>query len=984
MRMVNELNHLFLYPSTTKVYAPIDQDDKKKGSAIFLLTPDLKTSIDLTKLDYVHNPNLFTSFYIDRDPLGLINNRATAKIIDEKEENALSEAMVNAMAGSVKFKFDDNTSIMDTQYIRDVYNKDTVKHYARLLGIARVPDKINVVVHPTLSHLRKSPPKYIKQMDDDYYSYFDKGTIHVISKMVYDPESMRGDYNIYLLIELLYAIMISYNENLAFVPTMGIAMSIAGLEEWMKKNKGNVIKGSEPLEFAHSVGVITKRHGFSMVTKYIRTADINIFASYTYRNVMGAVKKAIFESDLSYYERQRLLPADFGIPEKRKYPIHDEAHVRAAIKLFNNCDPEDEKELAEAIIKRMKRFGIMDVKVSPSNRFSKYYKPKSNGKKHFHESVSLNSSNGYNRFPLSNKNPHDEFEELKNKSFDNNQCGEVFTDKDGNLVAWYMTTKDDNDNVWITDIESHDDDAYQYLIGAAMDYQNADYARTSDDSLYERLKSFGFKDIYETNTGERKLCIKESYDSSFNWEQVKEVCDSLSPYELSRITFSDTYNDSKFVIRRIIARVGTGGPSFRPAGFLDVYQFPSCPNIAQITLAVHSDCRGYGVARSMVNRLMSEDLHKKFNFDTYYWTAHTDNEASQNLALGAGFEDTNQIDKYGRKVFIKKVGHFTGVTESTCPIHFASKGEVISDEKQIITEDAAIFFEADTNSTGGKIGRFLYSERIKNQKDIILMYDKVKAENPAILRTYLKPSMYKGFNMFVDLSYYHNIFLTRNTFRMDNGINLYADFLSNLINNLSLRNIYTNRTLFIPVGRGLWPVQLDSDITDYKKNINPISLICRLVRTDLGRLRALFGGGGMNVVFVNPRGYFRVDFDKFDVNGLTRFKSNIAKLMSNNQPIADDYEIDTGKDTPAAIANSIIDRLEKGTDIKINSTRSARVKTTEVIPSEHLKINSGPMSIDKKNSIAIISIDPDGPDKFAGLNKSVLATAPVIDIYCAI
>ena len=196
MRMINELNPLFLYPSTSKIYAPIDPSDKRRGAAILLLTPNIESSIELSKLPYMHNGNLFTSFYIDRDPIGLINNRATQSIIDGYDENeakSLSEAMIMAATGSTKFKFDDKTSMMDEQYIRDVYNSRIVKFYAKQLNIPKVPDKINVVVHPNVTHLRKNPPKYIKFMDDDYYSYFDKDTIHVVSKMVYDPESMRGN-----------------------------------------------------------------------------------------------------------------------------------------------------------------------------------------------------------------------------------------------------------------------------------------------------------------------------------------------------------------------------------------------------------------------------------------------------------------------------------------------------------------------------------------------------------------------------------------------------------------------------------------------------------------------------------------------------------------------------------------------------------------------------------------------------------------------
>ena len=61
---MDELKPLFLYPAKKGVYVPISQDDKRKGSAILLLTPNLETSSRLMKLPYLYNPKLFISFYI--------------------------------------------------------------------------------------------------------------------------------------------------------------------------------------------------------------------------------------------------------------------------------------------------------------------------------------------------------------------------------------------------------------------------------------------------------------------------------------------------------------------------------------------------------------------------------------------------------------------------------------------------------------------------------------------------------------------------------------------------------------------------------------------------------------------------------------------------------------------------------------------------------------------------------------------------------
>lgn len=64
----------------------------------------------------------------------------------------------------------------------------------------------------------------------------------------------------------------------------------------------------------------------------------------------------------------------YGLPKLKKYPMPDARHVRSAIKFFNYVAPSHEKELAAAILKRMKEYGISfdDISVGEDNRFSKY------------------------------------------------------------------------------------------------------------------------------------------------------------------------------------------------------------------------------------------------------------------------------------------------------------------------------------------------------------------------------------------------------------------------------------------------------------------------------------------------------------------------------------------------------------------------------------------------------------------------------------
>ena len=64
----------------------------------------------------------------------------------------------------------------------------------------------------------------------------------------------------------------------------------------------------------------------------------------------------------------------YGVPEQKKFPMPDADHVRSAIRFFNYVEPRYEKELASAILRRMKEYGLSfdDFTVGEENRFSKY------------------------------------------------------------------------------------------------------------------------------------------------------------------------------------------------------------------------------------------------------------------------------------------------------------------------------------------------------------------------------------------------------------------------------------------------------------------------------------------------------------------------------------------------------------------------------------------------------------------------------------
>ncbi len=82
------------------------------------------------------------------------------------------------------------------------------------------------------------------------------------------------------------------------------------------------------------------------------------------------------EAKLASKERKTLSDDEFGLPEKRKFPLNDKKHVLLAIKFFNRCDKKDQEELAKNIFKAMKKYDISMDAIGKNNKLRNYMKEK--------------------------------------------------------------------------------------------------------------------------------------------------------------------------------------------------------------------------------------------------------------------------------------------------------------------------------------------------------------------------------------------------------------------------------------------------------------------------------------------------------------------------------------------------------------------------------------------------------------------------------
>lgn len=538
------------------------------------------------------------------------------------------------------------------------------------------------------------------------------------------------------------------------------------------------------------------------------------------------IDRLIVEDKLPTKERNELPEKVFGIPDKRKYPLNDEEHVRAAIRMFNHVKPADEKTLAKNIIKKLNKFEITDIEVGKENRFYKYYHPV---KEYTFEDIDA--------YSFSNK--ADISKEL-------NEC-----------IRMYDIYKNDRFNFSTGNIV--------YLAKA--------YEKNSDELigfLFASPHSIGSKDLNAI------VILKEGSE------------DYSAAYSL-------VYNFRNYAMN-------TKGFNY---DYADVFYDSEQEHVDRVMRKVALNYK------TMLKGLSFTGLNNKSTNNSYF------------------------------RLSLKK---------SKINIEEAYQMSTILDEAKmtdlgIQTKDTLMFFDDVFNEDSksiqdSKLRKILYPERIKNQKDVMQIYSIIKASCKSILFTKLNYAAYKQANLYVDTSYYNKAFFENNTLTGIKGCELYYNLLSRLINvNTLSKEGYNLRTVFIPVLD--WILTDSDDIFDSDENVNPVSIIVRMLRMNkLNKLQESFKD--INFVFFGETGYFKMNFMEMEKKFLPRFISNIKTLINKSAIITDDIV----KDSPDAIVTDIVDKLEKSQKINLYGLTGTKIadkskfKDKETINSSDIKTKS--------------------------------------------
>ena len=264
----------------------------------------------------------------------------------------------------------------------------------------------------------------------------------------------------------------------------------------------------------------------------------------------------------------------------------------------------------------------------------------------------------------------------------------------------------------------------------------------------------------------------------------------------------------------------------------------------------------------------------------------------------------------------------------------------------------------------------LYHDRFRSVKEVLNIYAKVKSDLDFIKYTFTDLNRYGKRNLFFDLSYYNETFfknmVTDNTDGRSPMIlkfsKIYAELLERLLSDSRIDSSYQKKTIFIPVLD--WRHNNSTRMWIYQEDVNPISIIYYLIRTDRNRLYKIFGDN--DIIFLGGKNYFKVNFREttFRTAGdVTKFINLIKRIVYLGYRNADPDPEGVPVYSVKGIVMNIVDQIEKSQNVEINDVSKMRYVNSEPT------LVSGELT-DKKITSDINNIDSN-VDKIAVKNNIV-------------
>ena len=289
--------------------------------------------------------------------------------------------------------------------------------------------------------------------------------------------------------------------------------------------------------------------------------------------------------------------------------------------------------------------------------------------------------------------------------------------------------------------------------------------------------------------------------------------------------------------------------------------------------------------------------------------------------------------------------------DSEKKISFSDTVQKSTNESYLLAED---YFEESEDSfkvgnlfgviqedakSNAQLKKIIYNERIKQRSDLLMYIKKVKEENPIIKYAYPDLPKYNQRNLFVDLSFYNELFFKNSTWKLIKGFNLYLDLIDRLINNPKFKRAgYEKKTIFIPILD--WDLNPVTKMWLYRESINPISIIFELMRSDSNKIKTIFGD--TDIIFFGKDKFFKMNFSTMEdlPKESNRFRVFITQIRAGKEFAPEDIDtsFDNNEDARIIKAN-IIDKIEdaKGIDLTGRSDPMANVAVPANVKTKPIK-----------------------------------------------
>lgn len=272
-----------------------------------------------------------------------------------------------------------------------------------------------------------------------------------------------------------------------------------------------------------------------------------------------------------------------------------------------------------------------------------------------------------------------------------------------------------------------------------------------------------------------------------------------------------------------------------------------------------------------------------------------------------------------------------------------------------------------------KIKKLIWADRIKNVKILNQLYTTIREKVPYIHKTFYDIKRYKGFNLLIDLSYYLTLFSKNNIYQMENGIKLYIEFITRILRNGAYAECdNVKNTLIIDYlgWKNFCKCADYTDLLDWKKNINPLSMIYYLLKRGYASFSSIYPDP-LTVVILGKDGYFTMQGSDITGDNLNRFRILIDKLDRNE--IDEEESVSSTTDSTKVIAMNAIEKIEKATGIVIDNIskpkgltgNASTTKTTTEPKVEKVKIPKIVRPINKKSEKEI-------KEKLANTDKAIV------------